>query len=443
MTANDRDAMLKLALAPSPDLRAPADLGDAIYTEILATPQRRPIPVFGRLARVPAPALATVALLLLLALVLVIVALSRPSRPAILAMYHGGPDHTGVMPGPAPQGRPMVLWEAARPGAVPYSSMPLPWEDVIIVADQSGMLGALEAASGHERWHLDAGSLIQGAPALVQPSGSEQLVVIGTADGEVVAARAADGHEVWRTPVGGAVNNSLLVADGVIYAATDAGEIVAVDPSSGRIAWSMNAGAPITRNAAADAGVLYVGTNSGRFLAIDLASHRIRWEVPLADGQPGTPTVANGRVYVVEGIQGLETHDLLALDSNSGSEQWRFASPAGAQVHMGGIAGGQVYAMSEDHNVYALNADRGGPPRWTVTTDDRVVTLAAIVGDLVFFSSEDDTVRAIDARTGEVLWKWSTTGNPTMPAVIDGRVYVGTDLGQVLAIGGAGSASKT
>ena len=441
MTIHDRDALLKLALAPSDDLRAPADLGDTISREIVATPQRRPVPIFGRLARVPAPALVTVGLLLLLALVFVIVALSRPSRPAILAMYHGGPDHTGVMPGPAPKGRPVVLWEAARPGALPYSTMPLPFEDEVIVADQSGLLAALNARDGSVRWQLDVGSLIQGAPALVQPTGSDQLVVVGTAGGVVVAARAADGHEVWRTPVSGAVNNSLLVADGVVYVATDSGEIDAIDPASGTIAWSMNVGVPISRNAGAADGVLFVGTSSGRFVAIDLTSHKVRWDVPLADGLPGTPTIANGRVYVVEGILGLGTHDLLALDSSDGSTKWRFASPAGEQVHMGGIAGGQIYAMSEDHNVYALDAGTGRP-RWTATTDGRVITLAAIVGNLVFFSSEDNLVRALDARTGEEQWQVPTTGHPTMPAVVGGRVYVGTDLGQVLAIAGSEAASS-
>jgi outer membrane protein assembly factor BamB len=439
MTRNDRDMLLKLALAPSDDLRAPADLGDAIYREIVATPQHRPAPLFGRLARIPAPALVTIGLLLL-ALVLVIAALSRPPRPAVLTMYHGGPDHTGVMPGPAPQGQPRVLWAVSRPGALPYSTMPLPFEDEVIVGDQSGILAALDAASGEVRWKLDVGSLIQGAPALVQPTGSDELVVVGTEGGQIVAARAADGHEVWRTPVSGAVNNSMLVADGVVYAATDAGEIDAINPTSGTVVWSMNLGAPITRNAGADAGVLYVGVSSGQFSAIDVASHTVRWAVPLADGTPGTPTIANGRVYVVEGILGGGTHDLLALDARDGSRAWRFASPAGEQVHMGGIAGGQIYAMCEDHNVYALDAETGRS-RWTATTDGRVITLAAIVGNLVFFSSEDEMVRAVDARTGEVLWKVPTTGKPTMPAVVGGRVYVGTDLGQVLAIGGSGASS--
>jgi outer membrane protein assembly factor BamB len=440
MTTNDRDMLLKIALAPSDDLRVPADLGDSIYREIVATPQRRPVPLFGRLARVPAPALVTVGLLLLLAVVLVIAALSRPPRPTVLAMYHGGPDRTGVMPGPAPQGDPVQLWEARRPGAVSFASMPLPFQDELIVADQSGTLAALVAATGDVRWHLDAGSLIQGAPSLVQPTGSDAIVVVGDAAGEVIAARATDGRELWRTPVGDAVNNSLLVLDGVIYAATDGGDIVAIDASSGAVPWRRSLGAPITRNASADGGVLYVGTDDGRFFATDLATHDDRWHIQLADGQPGTPTLANGRVYVVEGIQGDQTHRLLALDPADGAVRWQFASPAGEQVHMGGIAGGQIYAMSEDHNVYALDANSGAV-RWTLATSGRVTTLAAIVGDEVFFSSEDDTVRAVEARTGKVLWTWPTNGNPTMPAVLDGRVYVGTDFGQVLAIAGSGSAT--
>ena len=38
MNTSDRDVMIRLALTPSADVQAPADLGDSIYREILRTP---------------------------------------------------------------------------------------------------------------------------------------------------------------------------------------------------------------------------------------------------------------------------------------------------------------------------------------------------------------------------------------------------------------------
>lgn len=45
-----------------------------------------------------------------------------------------------------------------------------------------------------------------------------------------------------------------------------------------------------------------------------------------------------------------------------------------------------------------------------------------------------------DERTSDVaIWSFAVNGVPSRPSVIDGRVFVGTDLGKVIAIGGSGS----
>ncbi len=166
MTTNDRDDLIRLALTPPADVHAPADLGDTIYTEILATPQRRWPVGLGRFSWLPAPSplLVTLGLLALLAVVLVIVALARPSTPAILTMYHGGPDRTGVMPGPGPGGNPEIAWDVARPGALPFNSMPLPAEGSLFVGDGSGVLASLDQATGAVLWELNVAARSERRP---------------------------------------------------------------------------------------------------------------------------------------------------------------------------------------------------------------------------------------------------------------------------------------
>jgi hypothetical protein len=45
-------------------------------------------------------------------------------------------------------------------------------------------------------------------------------------------------------------------------------------------------------------------------------------------------------------------------------------------------------------------------------------------------------VSSLAAQTGAERWRIAVTGTPTTPAVIDGRVIVGTSLGKVVTIGG-------
>lgn len=435
MTTDDRDRLIRLAIAPAPEVAAPADLGDLIYRSIVATPQRRrPLISTGRFfwPPTPSPALIAAFLLALLGLVVILIALGRQPVSHPLTMYHGGPDRTGVMDGPAPSGDPVVAWDVPRPGGLSFATMPLVVGGRVIVGDQSGILAALDEATGHVVWEVDVGSSILGSPAL-----AGDLVVAGSEGGDVVAVRALDGRPAWTRHVGGAVSASLLTIHGVIYAGSADGTLSAIDARTGTVAWSVALGGPITRGPALAGGSLYVGAKGGHFVAIDVASHAVRAARELGDGEVGTPTVDRERVYVGRGLLAPDgPHDLVAMSSSSLAIQWSFAGPGGQQVHMGGLADGRVLAVCEDGNVYALDAATG-ELLWTAATDGSIGTLVAIVGEVVFVTSSDRSLRALDAPTGDQLWRLDVIGSPTMPAVSGGRVFVGTNVGRVVAISGS------
>jgi len=437
MNTSDRDLMIRLALAPA-EAQAPADLGDSIYREIVRTPQRRGLIRLGRLGWLPAPSplLITLVLLALLAVGLVIVALSRPSSPPILAMYHGGPDRTGVMPGPGPVGEGAIQWDVPRPGALPFNSMPLPAEGRVFVGDGSGVLAALDRDSGDVLWELDLGSPIRASPAI-----GGDLVFAGTDGGEVVAVRAA-GVEAWRKDLqDGPVLASFLVAGDMLYAGTEGGTLFALEPATGTVRWSVPVGGAVTRGAVIGDGVLYVGAAGGRFSAIDVETQMVLWAAKLGAGEVGTPTLGDGLVYAGRGLLAADSdRALVAIDIDDGDIVWRFPSPVGEQVHMGGLAAGAVYAISEDGNVYAL--DEGtGEKLWAATIGERLTTPVAIVDEVVYLSAEPRSVVAIDAGSGRELWRVGLLGNGSVPAVSDGRLFVGTDLGHVVAISGSESSS--
>lgn len=437
MTSNDRDALLRLAIAPPADVVAPADLADAIYRDVLATPQRRALPGLGRLPWTPmaGPLVATLALLALLAVGLVIVALSQPHAPPILSNYHGGPDRAGVMAGPGPSGLVTIRWDVPRPGPLPFNTMPLPIGGRVLVADGSGVIAALDEATGAVEWERDLGAAILGAPAI-----ASDLVFVGTEDGNVVAVDVATSAEAWRRALDdGAVMASLLVADGSLYAATDGGSLVALSPATGEELWRIDVGGAITRGGAYSNGFLYVGATDRGLAAIEIGTRSIRWRADLGRGEIGTPSVGEGRVYAGRGLSGTGTlHDLVAMDVRDGTIAWTFASPVGEQVHMGALAHGRVYATSEDGSATALDPATGAVV-WSTPVGDRLTTPATVVGDVLFVASEPHSVTALDAATGRVLWSIDVTGKPTMPAIVDGLAFVGTDLGRVVALGGSGN----
>jgi eukaryotic-like serine/threonine-protein kinase len=435
MTINDRDALLKLAISAPRTVEAPAGLGDAILRQIQVTKQERGLIRLGRLGWVPrlTPAFVAAALLILAALVVIAIGLSRPTlRAHLLSEYHGGPDRTGIMVGPGPQGVPVVAWDVTRPGPLPFTTMPLVQDDRVYVADGSGIVAALDAANGRRiLWEHATGSPARGAPALLG-----DLLILGTDAGDVIALATADGAPVWHQAIGSSpISGSMLEADGRIYVGNEDGTFVALDGRTGARLWTADVGGPVTRGAALADGVVYVGATGGRFSALDATTGKDRWRVELGPGDVGTPLVGPGAVFVGRGLLAPDgPHDVVALDRADGANRWAFRAPSGRQVFPGALANGFLYGVSDDGSIYALDP-ASGARRWTVAAASaQLGTLGSIVGNVLYVTTADRNVQAFDATTGIHLWTVNVVGVPTQAAVVDGSLFVGTSLGHVYAL---------
>ena len=68
---------------------------------------------------------------------------------------------------------------------------------------------------------------------------------------------------------------------------------------------------------------------------------------------------------------------------------------------------------------------------------DRLVPVperGVIVDGALYVTSDDRSIHAIDVATHTERWVHATQGTPTSPAIVDGRIFVGTDLGKVEAV---------
>ena len=434
MTTSDREAAIKQAISMPRSITAPPDLAVSISREIRIVPQEHGRMRLGRFGWLPQPPPAFIlgVLLLLGAIGAIAVGLVRPQLKAhLLSEYHGGPDRTGVMVGPGPAGVPTVAWDVTRPGPLPFTTMPLVQDGRVYVVDQSGTAAALDASTGATLWEHRAAGNVRGAPALL-----DDLLIFGTHDGHVTALRLGDGSQAWDTSIGGApISASMLEARGQLYVGTEDGTVVSLDGMTGLPAWTVSIGGPVTRGAALADGVVYLGATGGRFSALNAATGLERWHAELGPGEVGTPVVGSGLVYVGRGLLAPEgSHDVVAIEAASGAIRWTFAAPSGRQMFPGALARGVLFSMSEDGSIYALDAATGALVWTTAAASAQLGTLGAIVGNSLYVNSSDRNVQAFDATTGTHLWTVSVVGVPTMSAVVDGSVFIGTSLGHVLAI---------
>ena len=149
----------------------------------------------------------------------------------------------------------------------------------------------------------------------------------------------------------------------------------------------------------------------------------LKWSVPLGAGYNG-PTVANGRVYVMDYSKEKARERVLCLDWQTGAPRWAFDYPcsysdftyeAGPRASVT-IHEGRAYALGAAGNLHCLDADTGEVlwahdlrseykirmPRWGIAAHPLIesgVMITQIGG------AGEACVVAFDAKTGEERWK--------------------------------------
>lgn len=449
MTMTNRDQLIRAALTPRADLAVPVDLGDEIRARILDTPQRGPglarfagpfrrlVPETPLLPR-PAVVWLTALLLLLLAIITVIGVASRLDPPVPLSMttYHGRPAQDGVMPGPGPAGVATILRQADLEGPMNNLSAPLILDGIVYFADTRGHVSARDATQLTEVWA--AGGLPEGAasPVLVGPT----LVVAGS-DGTVTGLDAATGGVRWTRDLDVSVQSPLAGIDDRVLVGTVDGSLVILT-AGGEVVGTVDTRGAVRRSPAIADGIGYVAADSGVVTAFDVETGEVRWSLDLAadatrfaEPEVSTPVYANGTLYVVRGPLDLSApHEVVAVDITARSVRWRSPSPTPDRMFVGAVTDHAVITVGEDGAIRRLDPATGTATSFFENTAG-MGALPTIVGDTLFVSSYDGMVRAIDLMTGVERWRVQVRGQATMPVVVDGRVYVGTDLGRAVMIG--------
>jgi outer membrane protein assembly factor BamB len=146
-------------------------------------------------------------------------------------------------------------------------------------------------------------------------------------------------------------------------------------------------------------------------------------------------------VFVTGGLDPTASgaHDLYAFDAATGAAAWPpFRAPTGTTLLIGAVAGGRVFALGDDGTMYVMDAVTGRE-LWRAAVGSTQSPSAGIVGGTIYVTSDDRTIHAVDIGGRAPLgggWPITVPGVPGSPAIIDGRILVGTSLGEVVSIAG-------
>jgi outer membrane protein assembly factor BamB len=158
---------------------------------------------------------------------------------------------------------------------------PVVADGLVLVGTLRGVLHAIDADTGAEKWSFRAGGAI-----LHTCAAGEGNVFFGAADGKVYAVALDGGNPAWTAQTGAAVWNAPAVHDGVVYAGSRDGKLYAITAKDGTVKWSIPTGGPLLNSPAIDekAGRIYIASEDMHAYAFAFADGKPLWK---SDKLPG------------------------------------------------------------------------------------------------------------------------------------------------------------
>jgi outer membrane protein assembly factor BamB len=290
--------------------------------------------------------------------------------------------------------------------------------DLVFFGDRAGVLRALDRADGRLVWAFATGEdmpLPWGNEGwdyyTSSPAVAGGVVLFGSGDGILYAVDARSGRERWRYATEGVIRSSPAVADGVVYVGSADGSLHAVDLPTGEGRWKYDTEGhglvsadfgfdrrSIQSSPAVVSGSVVFGARDGYLYAVDQATGALRWRF---DHQVSwcitSPAVHDGVVFAGSS-DGLFAH---AVDLGTGEELWRtttgsrvFASPA--------LSGETVLVGDHGGTLFALDRS-SGIERWQFRTGAPIQSSPVVHEGVVFVGSDDGFVYALEGTTGPSL----------------------------------------
>ncbi len=313
----------------------------------------------------------------------------------------------------------------------------------LYTAGVDGEVAALDGGTGQTLWKKHLGErhgwfFHRGHNSLRWaggPSVSGGLLVIGSMEGVVQALDASTGKERWHAQVSSEVIAPAAIGDGVVVVRTNDGRLYGLNSSDGSRRWVYDRDiVPILSlrgNATpriAD-GVVYAGEDDGKIVALRLNDGKTMWEQTVSPGEgrtelerlqdvDGSVSVGNGVVYAA-GYRGL----VVALIAQSGRPLWthKLSSYTGVA-----LAPAHVFAIDANSAVWGLDLRTGASDWKQAGLEYRWLGEISVMGDYAVVGDLEGYVHWLATSDGKFAARERLSKNAirSPPLVVGDTVYV-------------------
>ncbi len=291
---------------------------------------------------------------------------------------------------------------------------------------------------------FDTGFSIEASPVIV-----DGTIFIGNTAGQFYAVDAQTGTQNWMVNLG-SIHSTAAVYDEVVYVLDESGTLHGLNTATGAAdpSWPklLNDGLWDWSSPAVNNDNVFVADSTGVVYSLDASTAAQNWSTSINGAETNSATtVYNGKVYAGTHNFDNSAPTLVALDETLGNVVWSYdyyltnsgitgmincngAAVAdedgeqGLEVYFGvynwGGVGPQAVALNE----------ATGAELWTANIGGNSTSTPAVHDGRVFIGSDDGNLYALDATNyGAELWTFQTGGEVySAPVVADGMVYFGS-----------------
>lgn len=349
--------------------------------------------------------------------------------------YRANPGHTGASKESltAPL---TLLWRHTASAAKNNPASAVYGKGVVYFVS-GGVAYALDAADGTTRWQYPADGKPQ-ANFGATPTLDGAALYLADDTGQVTRLEAATGKAVWVAKLEGAIRSSPAVSGGTVYLGSGASHCYALSADTGKTIWDQQTAGAVTTAPIVIGGIVAFAAADGNVYGLGARDGRKAWSQSF-DPDPSTQAMAyDGQfLYVTSGPV------LARLDPSNGNRRPTVTLPtllaAPPTVSTTGL-----YAITQSNVLYAL-APTGGV-RWKATLDSASSAPPLLAGGVILVPTQGGVVSGYDAGSGKLVWQYAVQGSATdsqpkaqtvqvsaAPMLADGTLYVVGDDGTLSA----------
>ena len=404
-------------LSATLNLIAEINVGNSVYTTIMAARDTLFIPSRGQLLAVQSPT-----------------SRSRKADSAAVAQWPSGLFNSAnaVVSANTLPPRMDSLWTFRTNSDCEAS--PVVADGVAYVGDLVDTLYAIDMKTGLPRWTFNNDEGFAASPLLV----GERLF-IGDLAGTMHCIDARVGRQIWKFDTGSSISGSANALDGLVVCGTEEGTIFAFEPKTGRLAWKTTIATQLQSAPAIDGRRIVIAGCDQQMHVLEVNSGKRLFSKNIASPSGATPALRNGFAFV-----GTEDGVLFCIQLATGKVQWRFTHKSistGIREKVA-VTDDRVIVAGRGKSVLAIDVE-SGELLWQFAAKSRFDSSPVIVDGHVMIGSSDGRLYVIDVATGEARLVYETGSSMVgSVAVSDGRFVLATDDGKIICLGDRNAKSE-